>query len=1383
MASTSVGSVFLNFRAGVASFNNDLKGVKKALDTTARDMERAGKNLSSALTLPIVGASTALLVAADNFQKAQKIIASGTGATGQALAGLKNDFQDLAKTVPNSLSETAKAISEVYTRTGQTGESGKALAKTFLNLSEVTGTDLNENLRNGLQLFNSWGVAQDKQISTMDMFYRASQNSGVGITQLMEAVKGADDVLQPYGISLETTTTWMAAFEKAAVDQGTVFSGLQKAMANFVKAGVTDLPSALAQSIESIKNAKTDTEGLSMAMEIFGKKAAPELFDSIRGGQIDLKNFNQEVLNGSNTIAQAAVSNRTFFEQLAVLRNNLNVSLAGAGQTLGDALLSMQPAIESLANSFANLVKWFSTLSPEVQKNTIGFIAFAAALGPLLTWMSRIVSFGGQIIGWLMKTLTMLAGTAKQVGLLSQAWSLLSGAFSGILSVGSMVAGVFSSIIGFFTSGAIIATALGAAIATLTGIFAGLSLGALAAGGDMKLFLSGFVELFYDALGAIQSAWGNFTTYLSSVWQTFVGWFNTKISELLSYLNTLLQSFGVDLPAAWQSAVQFLGNIWDKFVSWFGDKVSAITDVWQRWLSDFRSGVGAIGSLLGNESWVKWAADSEAAAQKSKKGVAENKLVLEETVPVVKQLGEAVNQTGDSLNKTAEAHENAGKSGQKNVKLVNDLLHGTKDEADKAAKAVQSLWDQLGDKKAQQGIDDLKKKIDKLTEKGAIIPDADFAQLEENIAKSYEQGAIKGGAAAGKELRDASLANAKYDLEVYKKEVAEKQVEIAKQAHQKSVNFWKGLMEDAISGSRFDFEDQFKKAATEIAAEWITLLLKSNLLASNSFGDFFGKIFNSLSGAFGNWTSSITEQLGIGNIAGQATGQAAGQAAGSAASGAATTAAGGAATGAGGTAAAGGGTIAGYSVMSIGIAGAAAATAYLVGTNTLDKANKWNVNSDEQNASNVATTFIDTIFPGIGTAIDKGLEYFGIGFGKALTKNQASLKGFEKWVEETLKKSLGKSLNFAIGDINQFDGNGWADTFWSDFGDKGGDTFSALGTAFENLLGLEKGVGGQLGALLAQNLAGLTSGESLDNIKLFLDGLGVGVEDLSAKMLEAAKAGEVTWWEFESVRQSLEKIPTEGLADWGNIGGAFQQLLESGGRGNRALISLKNVAIEAGEAGVTSFAELEQYLLKTGYSAETVSAFFQSLSQRGIQSFQDLQNASDPTLGGIIADMQTLGVKWEDFAESTENLEDGVKGLAESIRELSSAIRDIPESVNTKISANYETTGGTQKAANGGILAFAKGGVVTRPTLFPTTRGMGLMGEAGKEAILPLTTIGGKLGVSAVGSSASNFVINIDARDSQAGVEHKIMGVLQTMKDSIINEAIEVAKYQSDRGF
>ena len=73
--------------------------------------------------------------------------------------------------------------------------------------------------------------------------------------------------------------------------------------------------------------------------------------------------------------------------------------------------------------------------------------------------------------------------------------------------------------------------------------------------------------------------------------------------------------------------------------------------------------------------------------------------------------------------------------------------------------------------------------------------------------------------------------------------------------------------------------------------------------------------------------------------------------------------------------------------------------------------------------------------------------------------------------------------------------------------------------------------------------------------------------------------------------------------------------------------------------------------------------------------------------------------------------------------------------------------------ARNGIVPYAKGGLVTKPTLFQYAQGgvgnYGLMGEAGTEAIMPLRRgSNGKLGVESSGGGASNVVINVDASGS-----------------------------------
>jgi hypothetical protein len=93
---------------------------------------------------------------------------------------------------------------------------------------------------------------------------------------------------------------------------------------------------------------------------------------------------------------------------------------------------------------------------------------------------------------------------------------------------------------------------------------------------------------------------------------------------------------------------------------------------------------------------------------------------------------------------------------------------------------------------------------------------------------------------------------------------------------------------------------------------------------------------------------------------------------------------------------------------------------------------------------------------------------------------------------------------------------------------------------------------------------------------------------------------------------------------------------------------------------------------------------------------------------------------------------------------------------------------------HGRIMAFANGGIFDRPTLFPMRNGMGLMGEAGPEAVMPLRRgTDGRLGVSGGSQPLNIKVVNSidsdtlsDALSTKSG-ERVIMNIIKRNRGSI----------------
>ncbi len=98
----------------------------------------------------------------------------------------------------------------------------------------------------------------------------------------------------------------------------------------------------------------------------------------------------------------------------------------------------------------------------------------------------------------------------------------------------------------------------------------------------------------------------------------------------------------------------------------------------------------------------------------------------------------------------------------------------------------------------------------------------------------------------------------------------------------------------------------------------------------------------------------------------------------------------------------------------------------------------------------------------------------------------------------------------------------------------------------------------------------------------------------------------------------------------------------------------------------------------------------------------------------------------------------------------------------------------------GRVQAFAAGGIVSSATMFPMRGGVGVMGEAGPEAIMPLTRIGNKLGVAASGGGGvlvRNEVHNYSGQPVSQSEERGPRG--ETVIKTIVGQQLSNGSYDA----
>ena len=199
-----------------------------------------------------------------------------------------------------------------------------------------------------------------------------------------------------------------------------------------------------------------------------------------------------------------------------------------------------------------------------------------------------------------------------------------------------------------------------------------------------------------------------------------------------------------------------------------------------------------------------------------------------------------------------------------------------------------------------------------------------------------------------------------------------------------------------------------------------------------------------------------------------------------------------------------------------------------------------------------------------------------------------------------------------------------------------------------------------------------------------------------------------------------------------------------------ALNATGTAAGRAGGAGRAAGGALKQ---AGDAAAQAFGAAGSAISEVADKSREIAQGLAQDILGPIKEALTSGELSWRTFADAISRI---AQNLAKRLIE--AAFKPIENALISAFSGGGGGGGGFLASlfgfARGGVFAggqeltaFARGGVVNRPTVFPFARGIGLMGEAGPEAILPLRRgRDGRLGVEMNGAGASPAAQDMSTR-------------------------------------
>ena len=147
--------------------------------------------------------------------------------------------------------------------------------------------------------------ATDDQIGQkLTNLLNISKAAGVPLTQLLGPhANQFGPALREMGLGLDQAAELMGSLDqaRATTRRPRFIMALRTEMTRLAKEGVPDVAASMDTWVESIKNAATDTDALSIAGK-GGARNATSLVEAIRSGAIDLNNFSGKLQVSTNSI-------------------------------------------------------------------------------------------------------------------------------------------------------------------------------------------------------------------------------------------------------------------------------------------------------------------------------------------------------------------------------------------------------------------------------------------------------------------------------------------------------------------------------------------------------------------------------------------------------------------------------------------------------------------------------------------------------------------------------------------------------------------------------------------------------------------------------------------------------------------------------------------------------------------------------------------------------------------------------------------------------------------------------------------------------------------------------------------------------------------------